>query len=183
MSIRARIVIVAGVALVGASPVVIDHLTQWESGGSRVLTVYADRLAGGLPTVCNGITRHVTSEPVIVGQTWTVEKCDRVEQDALEAVQTRLAGCFRVPVPQSVFDMATSHAWNFGAHRTCNSAAMQAWNMGELELGCRRIAFDDLGKRVWAYKCTGSGPAKQCKLVSGLALRRDDEARKCANGI
>ena len=183
MSIKARIVIVAGVALVGASPVVIDHLEQWESGGSRVLKVYADRLAGGEPTVCNGITGKVTTEPVIVGQTWTVEKCERVGQDALDTVQTRLAGCFRVPVPQSVFDMATSHAWNFGVQRTCNSAAMQAWNMGELELGCRRIAYSDLGKRVWAYTCTGSGPAKQCKLVRGLALRRDDEAMKCANGI
>lgn len=36
MSIRARIVIVAGVALIGASPVLIDHLEQWESGGSSL---------------------------------------------------------------------------------------------------------------------------------------------------
>jgi len=183
MTIRTRVIMVAGAALIGASPVVIDHLTQWESGGKRVLTVYADRVAGGLPTVCNGITRHVTTEPVIVGQTWTTEKCERVEQAALESVQTRLAGCFRVPVPQSVFDMATSHSWNFGVHSTCGSSAMQAWNIGELELGCRRIAFSDLGKRVWSYACTGSGPSKECKLIRGLALRRDDEARKCASGI
>ncbi|MNL12584.1 hypothetical protein D3C87_1334560 [compost metagenome] len=161
----------------------MDFLQKWESGKARVLVVYADSLAGGLPTVCNGLTRHVTTTPIIVGQRWTDEKCVGEERVAVIAVQERLAPCFRRPPPQMVFDMATSHAWNLGAGATCGSGAMQAWNLGEWARGCQRIARGDDGRVVWSFVRDGKKPdgSPRFKFVQGLANRRADEAEACAS--
>jgi lysozyme len=165
-----------GASLVLASGFLMHHLTQWESGGDRVLVVYADHLAGGLPTVCNGLTRHVTQTPIIVGQRWTVERCEAEEGRAIAGIQRHLlTRCFKLVPPQSVFDMATSHAWNFGAGTTCGSGAMAAWNRGEWSLGCRRVQLHDDGRPAWSYV--------NGRFVRGLQNRRADEHRKCMRDV
>lgn len=176
-------ILVAGVLLVGGSQFVLDFLAKWESSGRTVLTVYADRLAGNLPTVCDGLTRHVTATPIIVGEVWTMEKCLAETQAAVIKVQRQLARCFTRPPNQAVFDMATSHAWNFGAGATCGSQAMQAWNRGEWELGCRRLALSDAGRPVWSYTCAVEGDERVCRFVQGLANRRQDEWQHCAGSL
>lgn len=162
--------------LVLGSAALLAFLALWEG---RTYTVYADKLAGGLPTVCSGITRHVTDTPIIVGEVWTAAKCDEEERKALVKVQTRLLRCFVIEPVQSVFDAATSHAWNLGAGATCGSAAMKAWNRGEWALGCRRIARADDGRRVWSYVKTFTG----YKFVQGLANRRDAEHKYCLSDL
>lgn len=155
---------------------------RWESGRERVLTVYADKLAGGLPTVCDGLTRHVTSTPIIVGQRWTTEKCMAEEAAARDKVQRQLVKCFDILPPQSVFDMGTDHAWNNGVPNTCGSQAMKAWNAGQWELGCRRMVFSDGGKRVWAYTKTGRklpNGKPEYRFVQGLANRGDARLAVC----
>lgn len=184
MSAKAKVVstiVVAGATLVAGSPYLLGFLQKWESGNSRVMVVYADALAGGLPTVCNGLTRHVTTTPIIVGERWTDEKCEAEERTAVVAVQQRLAPCFRQPPPQMVFDMATSHAWNLGAGATCGSGAMQAWNRGDWARGCQRIALGDDGRMVWSFVRAGKNAdgSPRFKFVQGLANRRADEARTC----
>lgn len=174
----AATIVVAGATLVAGSPFLMAFLGKWESGGAKpVLAVYADKLAGGLPTVCNGLTRHVTSTPIIVGERWTEEKCEAEESAAVIRVQRQLAPCFKRPPSQTVFDMATSHAWNLGAGSTCGSGAMQAWNRGEWVRGCQRIARGDDGRLVWSYV---SRPDGSKQFVQGLANRRADEAALCA---
>ena len=103
-------ILVTGVLLLGGSPFLMDFLSKWESSGRTVLTVYADRLAGGLPTVCDGLTRHVTSTPIIVGQVWTLEKCQAETQAAVIKVQRQLAGCFRRPPSPCQTPSATAGA-------------------------------------------------------------------------
>lgn len=184
MSARTKVIstiVVAGATLVAGSPYLMGFLQKWESGKARVLVVYADALAGGLPTVCNGLTRHVTSTPIIVGERWTNEKCEDEERAAVVAVQQRLALCFRRPPPQMVFDMATSHAWNLGPGATCGSGAMQAWNRGEWARGCQRIARGDDGQLVWSFVRDGKNAdgSPRFKFVKGLANRRADEAATC----
>lgn len=169
-------------ALAFASPKLMDFLGRWEEGAQRQLVVYADKLAGNLPTVCKGITRHVTDTPIIVGERWTQAKCDAEERKAVIALQTRLVGCFkRSPVPQSVFDMATSHAWNNGLSATCNSAAMRSWNMGDWPTGCRRLVRSDTGRPVWSYVKDGRNAdgSWRYKFVQGLANRRQAEYEEC----
>jgi lysozyme len=182
MSAKTKIIstiVVAGATLVAGSPYLMGFLQKWESGKSRVLVVYPDKLAGGLPTVCNGLTRHVTSTPIVVNERWTDAKCEAEERAAVIAVQQRLAPCFKQPPSQMVFDMATSHAWNLGASATCGSGAMQAWNRGQWALGCQRIARGDEGTLVWSYTCKTVAGKRQCTFVQGLANRRADEAETC----
>jgi GH24 family phage-related lysozyme (muramidase) len=162
-------IVVAGATLAAASPALLDFLGRWE--GAAEYVVYADKLAGGLPTVCKGLTLHITTTPIIVGQRWTPEQCEAEERAAVIKVQTQIAPCFKVAPPQSVFNMATSHAWNFGAARTCGSGAMQAWNRGDWATGCRRISRGDDGQMVWVY---AGG-----KFVKGLANRRAAETAQC----
>jgi GH24 family phage-related lysozyme (muramidase) len=161
-------IIVAGSALVAGSPQVMDFLERWEG---REYKVYADQFANGLPTVCKGLTKHITDTPIIVGEVWAKDKCEREEKAALIKVQMQLAPCFRLPPAQIVFDAATSFAWNVGAPSVCKSGAMQAWNAGQWDLGCQRISRSDGGKLVWVF---AGG-----KFVKGLANRRAAETNWC----
>lgn len=170
---KARIAALVASGLVAGSVGVTELISRWETGGKpqAFYTVYADRLANGLPTVCDGITHHVTDTPIIVGEVWPASKCILEERRALIEVQGDLFACFRKIPPQAVFDAATSHAWNVGAPSTCGSAAMQAWNRGDWTLGCKRLQQADSGKLVWVYA--------DGKFVQGLANRRADERRYC----
>lgn len=174
-------------SLVLCAASLVAFLGDWESGGKDpVLTVYADKLAGGIPTVCDGITRHVTKTPIIVGERWTVARCEAEQSAALERVQMALAQCFTRLPPQEVFNMASSHAWNNGAPATCGSLAMQAWNAGEWELGCIRMSRSDDGKPVWSYVRTGKtlpNGKPEMRFVQGLANRRNAETGRCLDGV
>lgn len=169
-----------GAGLVLCSAMVYAFLGRWEDGTR--LTVYADKLAQGLPTVCRGLTKHVTRTPIIVGETWSAEKCEAEERRAIVAVQTNLLRCFSRNPSQAVFDAATSHAWNFGVVATCGSSAMRAWNTGEWELGCKRLYVSDGGKAVWSYVKTGRllpNGKPEMQFVRGLANRRRAEYVMC----
>lgn len=172
-----------GGSLVLGSAALLGFLGQWEGQGQHV--VYADKLAGGLPTVCKGLTRHVTTTPIIVGQRWSAEKCEREETAALQRVQTALAQCFKVLPPQYVFDAASSHAWNFGHPSTCNSLAMASFNQGDWAKGCRRLSMSDAGRPVWSFT-SHTNPktgVKTYTLIQGLANRRQAETSFCRQGI
>src|SRR5690554_4564987 len=92
----------AGTGVAFASVALIAFLGLWE--GDEQYTVYADKLAGGLPTVCRGLTRHVTETPIVVGEKWSPEKCHAEEVKAVTQVQAELIQCFSMDPPQSVFD-------------------------------------------------------------------------------
>jgi len=87
------------------SPALIDHLQQWESGNARVLVVYADKLAGNIPTVCNGLTRHVTTTAIVVGERWAEEKCIAEEAAAIKRVPRQLLPCFKRLPPPAVLEL------------------------------------------------------------------------------
>lgn len=166
-------------AIVLASPDLMSFLGRWEGDGQFV--VYADKLAGGLPTVCRGLTSHVTSTPIVVGERWSPSKCEREERAAVIKVQQQLAPCFLIQPSQAVFDMATSHAWNLGAASTCDSGAMKAWNRGEWDLGCQRLSRGDDGRMVWSFTSSiDASGRKQFRFVQGLANRRAAETARCA---
>jgi lysozyme len=170
----AGVVVAAG--LVFASDPLMEFLQKWESSGKRVLVVYADKLAGGLPTVCNGLTKHVTDTPIVVGDVWSDKKCVAEERRAMiKHVQKPLEKCMPADVPQSVFDALSSHGWNFGVGKTCGSVAAQYVRAGDFETGCKRIARDLKGKPVWS---SSAG-----RFARGLFLRRLDEVKFCLRDI
>ena len=163
--------------LVFGSAALVAMIALFEGGmkkdGSSV--VYADKLAGGLPTVCAGLTKHVTTTPIIVGERWSGEKCRAEMSKALATVQAQLIKCFRVEPPQSVFDAATSMAWNFGVPKVCGSVSMKYWQAGAWELGCERMSVTASGKPNWSY--VGG------KFVRGLANRRGKETKHCKGDL
>lgn len=165
-----------GAGLILASVALMDTVGRWESGARRVLTVYADKLAGGLPTVCHGLTKHVTDTPIIVGERWTDEKCEAEERRAMiNVVQIPLMRCLPANTPQSVFDALSSHAWNVGVSRTCGSVAAQYARRGDFRTACERIAHSAAGKPVWS---SAGG-----RFVRGLYFRRLDEVKLCLRDV
>lgn len=173
--------IVGGLVL--GSVALVSFIGDWEGGRDKRgdSIAYADKLAAGLPTVCGGLTRYITTTPIIVGQKWSAAKCDQEEARAIATLQLRLFKCFTRTPSQSVFDAATSHAWNVGVGATCNSGAMQAWNKGQWTTGCQRIYQSDSGTPVWSYVKTGKiiNGKPEMKFVQGLANRRQAEYRMC----
>lgn len=179
MSIRHRIIFgIAGAAvsagaLVASSPQIMAFLERWEGGGQNV--VYADKLAGGLPTVCKGITKWTSPYPVIVGERWSDEKCAEVENLVVTETQMVLADCLTGDhITQPVFDALTSHAHNFGVYRTCNSQSVRLINAGKVREGCHALAYTPNGNPNWAF--VGK------RFVQGLHNRRKAEREMCLKG-
>lgn len=162
-------------SLTFASVALIAFLTFWESGGKTINTVYADRLAGGLPTVCNGITKYAyQAKPIVVGEVWTDEECHKAEAYVIHNTQTKLAKCMPYAT-QEAFDAITSLSHQMGVERVCNTArAVRLINAGKMEEGCRAIAFGEDGRKVWS--------SVDGKYYRGIHNRRLDEMRLCMKG-
>lgn len=177
MSLRNKIV--AGV-LVLCSGTLTAFLGNWEGNGQNV--VYADKLAGGLPTVCKGITRHTSPDPVVVGDYWSAARCDQVEQLVIQKGQLQLADCItNQQVGQNTFDALSSHAHNVGVPSTCASRAVGLINAGRIADGCQALAWAADGKTpVWAFVTNAQGKKV---LVRGLHARRLAEADLCRAGL
>ncbi|WP_226500342.1 lysozyme [Pseudomonas sp. MWU16-30322] len=177
MSLRGRIT--AGLIALASAPLVI-FLGTWEGNGQN--TVYADKLAGGLPTVCKGITRFTSPYPVVVGDYWSPAKCAEVEQLVIRNTQLQLAECITNPnAGQNTFDALTSHGHNFGVTSTCSSRAVALINAGRIAEGCKALAWAPDGKTpVWAFVTDAKG---QKRFVPGLHNRRLAESRLCAEGL
>ena len=168
------VALVIGGAISLASPFLMSFLGKWEGEGEYV--VYADKLAGGLPTVCKGITKWTSPYPVVVGERWSKEKCAEVELHVTVQTQMKLAECITNPsITQNVFDALTSHAHNVGVNNTCNSRAVRLINAGDIRAGCDAIAHSATGKPVWSYVGT--------RFVRGLYNRRLDERKLCLEGL
>ena len=162
-------------SLTFASVALVAFLTLWESGSKTINTVYADKLAGGLPTVCNGITKYsYTKRPIVVGEFWTDEECHQAETSVITSTQVKLAKCMPYST-QEAFDAITSLAHNMGVERVCKEArAVRLINVGKTKEGCRAIAFGEDGRKVWA--------SVDGKYYRGLHNRRLDEMRMCLRG-
>jgi len=161
--------LIASGALILFSDNLQSFLGRWEGEGQN--TVYADKLAGGLPTVCKGITKYTTKEPLIVGDYWSEEQCAKVEKIVVEKGQIGLADCITANVSQNTFDSLSSHGHNFGNSQTCSSRALGLINSGKLKEGCNALAHKPDGSPAWSYV------GKQ--YYPGLYNRRLAEAALC----
>lgn len=175
MNLRKRI-LAGTAALVLASPGLMAFLGKWEGDGQNV--VYADKLARGLPTVCKGVTRHVSPYPVIVGDYWSPARCAEVEQLVVQKGQLSLADCLTNPnITQDTFDALSSHGHNVGVPSTCASRAVGLINAGRIKEGCRALAWGADGRPVWAFVTNAKG---EKVFIQGLHNRRLAEAELCA---
>jgi GH24 family phage-related lysozyme (muramidase) len=166
-------------SLILASAASLGMLHKWEPANGKPdahLYVYEDKIASGTLTVCSGLTNAVSKKKLVKGDKWTQQECNENEAIALEALQNALALCFKKLPPQSTFDAATSHAWNFSVNKTCSSAAMKHFNQGNYRMGCRLIAYQYDGTTPnWSFS--------DGKFVQGLHNRRIDEMNLCLKDV
>ena len=120
----------AGVTVVAAS--LMSFVALWE-GDER--TAYADRLAYGVPTVCNG---H-TGPEVKVGDVWTKAQCDAILIKNLEKHGTGLLRCVTVPLNQNQFDALSSWTFNVGVGAACGSTLVKLLNQGQYTPACQQL--------------------------------------------
>lgn len=148
--------------------------------------VYADTLAGGLPTACLGLTKSVAPVPVVLGDYWSDEQCMAVGSQVLQRGQARVLECIRVPVTQPILDSFSSHGHNFGEASTCASRAMGLLNTQQYEKACDALAHGPDGSPAWSYTKTGARNAKgewEYRFVRGLYNRRLKERTTCLQGV
>lgn len=153
-------------------------LSRWEGEGQNV--VYADKLAGGLPTVCRGLTPHTVSEPLVVGDYWSPEKCAEIERKIVEQGQIALADCLPETIKQGAFDAASDHGHHFGNPSTCASRAVGLMWDGKWAEACDAFAHAPSGRAVWSYITLPDGSHK---FVRGLYNRALDRRRLCLSDL
>lgn len=143
------------VAIAGAS--LLAFVGLWE-GSEQV--AYADKLAYGVPTVCNG---H-TGPDVKVGDVWSKERCDAILVKDVEAHGERLLACITVAINQNEYDAYTSWAYNVGTGAACKSTVIKLLNQGKRAEACNGLMrWDRAGGRQ----------------VRGLTNRRKAERDLC----
>ena len=142
-------------AISGAS--LMTFVALWE-GDER--TAYADKLAYGVATVCNG---H-TGPDVKVGDVWTKAQCDAILVKNIEKHGQGLLRCTTVALNQHQYDALAAWTFNVGVGAACGSTLIKLLNAGRYTDAC--MALDK-----WVY----AGGRK----VQGLVNRRAAERALC----
>ena len=134
----------------------------------NILRVYPDKLAGGIPTYCAGMTDW--KQPI--GKTFTSDQCKEVNKATITNYGYAVLGCteWQHLTPQR-FTALIMFAINVGKSGACNSQAVKHINAGNIQAGCRLIAYTPAGKPNWSY---AGG-----KYVQGLHNRRIKEMNLC----
>ena len=147
------------------SPLAYNTLERWEGNIKRV---YADNLAGGLPTYCAGRTDRAA----IVGTPLTDDQCREVNKTTLLEYGFAMLGCVNWDyLTAKRLISLTIFAINVGKAGACGSQAVQNINVGRVEQGCDLIARTPSGAPNWS--------SADGVYVQGLQNRRQAERSLC----
>ena len=166
-------VLVAGL-WVGGDPL-LQALSRWERPAHETgaSVVYADKLAGGLPTVCGG---H-TDWSLRVGTAYSKADCDKIDRANSAKYALAIIECTghtdtnRV-LNQHMLDGLTLFSINVGIAGACGSRAVKLIKAGKASEGCKAIANGPYGEPVWSY-------VNKTTFVRGLYNRRQFERDWC----
>jgi len=166
-TIGGGVIVLAGLVIGG--PDIVAALQQVEG---QETTVFADKLAYGIPTVCPGFTDW----SLRVGQVYDKSFCDKLDQKTTIQYGLAVADCIGPEnLNQHSLEAFTLFAVNVGKKGACGSRAAQLMRAGKHDDGCRAISRGPNGQRVWIT--SGGKPRK------GLANRRDFETAWCLKPI
>lgn len=155
------------------SAALIAAMGMWE--GASQFTVYADKLAYGIATVCRGHTgTDLAGQPLVVGTPFTKDECDKIDKYNAVKYSLAMSYCIGPDINQKMFDPLVLFSINVGVTGACGSRAVQLINAGEFVEGCTAIARGPKGEPVWS-KAGG-------RYVPGLQNRRQWEAKWCLAG-
>lgn len=171
VSVARKGVIPAAFLAALSGPLAYGTLERWEGNIKRV---YADHLAGGLPTWCAGQTQGPAPGPV--GTRLTDDYCRGVNKRTLLEYGYAILGCveWRFLTPTRLVGL-TIFAVNVGKAGACGSAAVREINAGRIVAGCRLLSTKPNGQPNWSY---AGG-----RYVQGLQNRRLAESKLCLDGI
>jgi lysozyme len=133
-------------------------IVPWEG-----LSLHAvpDALAGGLPTVCYGMTKY--DRPVQIGDTYTREQCLEFLIADVPKYNGPLNKCIHVPISNHIRGAAVSLAYNVGDRAVCRSTFVRLLNAHDPHACDHMAAFNRAGHRV----------------IKGLSNRRRAEIKVC----
>jgi lysozyme len=146
----------------------------WE--GASQFTVYADKLAYGIATVCKGHTgRDMNGNVLVVGTPYTKAECDRIDRYNAVKYSLGVLYCVNVDITQNTLNALTLFAINVGIKGACGSRAVALINQSRYVAGCNAIAVGPDGRPVWS---NAGG-----RYVQGLQNRRQFEKNWCLKGL
>ena len=144
MTVRGKVVPAVFVAALTGG----GALTALETLEGNIKEVYADLLAGGIPTRCAGDTNH--SMPV--GTKLTTDDCREINKGTLLSYGWSVLACtnWDYLTPDRLVGL-TLFAINVGKSGACNSQAFKANNAGNIPEGCKLLSTRPDGKPNWSY--------------------------------
>lgn len=169
---------IAGSIVIAAASL-LAFVSNWEGDS---LPVYADKLAGGLPTVCNG---H-TGPDVRLGDVWTKEQCDAILVKDVQGHGAGVLACIPVAINQHEYEAYASLAYNLGVGAVCGSSIPGKLARGENVQACNTIRqFNKVRDRTKPkVKNKRTGKMEYPLIpIRGLTLRRNAEAERCLQPI
>lgn len=160
----------ATIATASAVLIATPFVAQWE--GVKPVP-YADRLAGGLMTVCAGETR-------VAMRVYSHAECMAMLESALTENLTIVRASVKVATAPEMDAAFISFIHNVGPGAFRSSAALRAVNAGDYAAACRALAHKDFSSGV----CRGYGCGwASGKMVKGLQNRRLAERDLCLKGV
>ena len=169
-------------AAFGISIVTVALLSFISVKEGESLPVYADKLAGGLPTVCNG---H-TGPDVRMGDVWTKEQCDAVLIKDVQKHGEGVLACIPVAINQNEYEAYSSLAFNVGVAAVCDSSIPKKLAASNRQAACETLLEFDKVRDCSKPKVFNQKKQKwECPLVSirGLTYRRKAEHAICVRPI
>ena len=126
------------------------------------LHAYHDTLAGGLPTICYGMTRF--DRPVKMGDHYTREQCEQfLIDDMKNKYGKNLAPCITTTVTDHQLAAAMDAGYNLGDPTICRSTFMKRLNAGDPHACDSLIVFTlARGKFIYGLKRRRLAEIKTC---------------------
>lgn len=151
------------------SPLAYGTLERLEG---NVKEVYADHLAGGIPTYCAGRT----DPAAVVGTKLTDDQCREVNKATLLEYGYAVLGCvsWDYLTAKRLIGL-TMFAVNVGKAAACGSQSFQQINIGRIEQGCNLLALRPDGAPNWSYV--------EGTFYQGLQNRRQAERKLCREDL
>lgn len=146
-------------------------IAAWEGGRQRdgSAIAYADRLAGGLPTACEGVTgRDHLGRTIVVGTRYTAEECNVMLRQELVRRLGEIRPCFKADAPAEAVGAGLSLAYNIGTPAFLRSSACRHFRAGNYAAACDAFL-------LW-NRASG-------RVVQGLVNRRRAERTLCLRGL
>lgn len=132
---------------------------KFEAASGPVLIAYADKLAGGVPTVGWG---H-TGPGVVIGKLYTREQCEQFLQEDIHWATNVCNSLVHVSLTQNEFDAVVDFIYNVGAGNFASSTLLKLLNSNCLAEAANEFERWDKAKGV---------------VVAGLLRRRRAEKQE-----